>query len=255
MTKMKSPVHPGRIVASAIEAEGWTVTHTAERLGVSRAFLSRILHGHASITTTTALRLEALGWSDADHWMRMQVAHDLARERSGAAAANQGGLSPHYLPDPTKEEHPLRPETEIFDDLARTLHVSRVRAPRARRSFAPFVARHGRSRIDRRDDEPSVFAIPSDLHRDQHLSGVDDAWPDFLRHPRNRRCPRIPPANLHPPEGTARDDRRNRHQSDPCGDRRRNPLQSVRHRRRAPGGHLLWRHVRLRLPIPRHGTL
>ena len=84
MTRMKNPAHPGRLVASAIDAEGWTVTHAAERLGVTRAFLSRILHGHAGITAATALRLEALGWSDAEHWMRMQARHDLARERRRA---------------------------------------------------------------------------------------------------------------------------------------------------------------------------
>ena len=58
---MKSPAHPGRLVASAIAAEGWTVTHAAERLGVTRACLSRILHGHGAVTAATALRLEALG--------------------------------------------------------------------------------------------------------------------------------------------------------------------------------------------------
>ena len=86
MTRMKKPAHPGRLVASAIDAEGWTVTHAAERLGVTRAYLSRILHGHAAVTAATALRLEALGWSDAEHWMRMQASHDLARERARAVA-------------------------------------------------------------------------------------------------------------------------------------------------------------------------
>lgn len=86
MTAMQDPAHPGRLVASAIDAEGWTVTYAAERLGVTRALLSRILHGHAAITAATALRLEALGWSDAEHWMRMQASHDIARERQRAAA-------------------------------------------------------------------------------------------------------------------------------------------------------------------------
>ena len=86
MTHMKNPAHPGRLVASSIEAEGWTMTHAAERLGVTRAFLSRVLHGHAAITAATALRLEALGWSDAEHWMRMQASHGLARERRRAVA-------------------------------------------------------------------------------------------------------------------------------------------------------------------------
>ncbi len=83
---MKNPAHPGRLVASAIEGEGWTVTHAAERLGVTRAHLSRIVHGHAAVTAATALRLEALGWSDAEHWMRMQASHHLARESARAVA-------------------------------------------------------------------------------------------------------------------------------------------------------------------------
>ena len=82
MTRMKNPAHPGRIVASAIKDSGWTITHAAERLGVTRAFLSRILHGHSSITAAMALRL-ALGWSD-EHWMRMQASYDLAKERRRA---------------------------------------------------------------------------------------------------------------------------------------------------------------------------
>ena len=88
MTRMKNPAHPGRLVASSIEAEGCTITHAAERLSVTRPFLSRILRGHAGITAATALRFEALGWSDAEHWMRMQASHDLARERrrSGTVA-------------------------------------------------------------------------------------------------------------------------------------------------------------------------
>lgn len=68
-----------------IEAESWTITHAAERLGVTRAFLSRILRGHAGITAATALRLEAFCWSDAEHWIRMQASHNLARERRRAS--------------------------------------------------------------------------------------------------------------------------------------------------------------------------
>ena len=86
MGKMKSPAHPGRLVASAIESEGWTVTRAAEQLGVTRAFLSRLIHGHAGVTAAMAVRLETIGWSDAEHWMRMQASYDLARERGRTAA-------------------------------------------------------------------------------------------------------------------------------------------------------------------------
>lgn len=86
MGKMSNPSHPGRIIAGAIESEGWTITHAAERLGVTRAFLSRLVHGRAGVTAAMAIRLESLGWSDADHWMRMQSSYELARERARSAA-------------------------------------------------------------------------------------------------------------------------------------------------------------------------
>ncbi len=54
---MKNPAHPGRLVASAIEAEGWTVAHAAERLDVARAYRTHkhfVLHsaGHFPRTKT-----------------------------------------------------------------------------------------------------------------------------------------------------------------------------------------------------------
>ena len=34
-----------------------------------------------------AMALERIGWSNADHWMRLQAAYDLAQERHKQAAA------------------------------------------------------------------------------------------------------------------------------------------------------------------------
>lgn len=85
--RMYDPAHPGEIVRDNIEAEGWTVTEGAVRLGVSRITLSRLLNGRAGISTAMALALERLGWGTADHWVRMQGSYDLARERRRQAAA------------------------------------------------------------------------------------------------------------------------------------------------------------------------
>lgn len=84
---MYDPAHPGEIVRDNIEAEGWTVTEGAVRLGVSRITLSRLLNGRAGISAAMALALERLGWGTADHWVRMQGSYDLARERRRRAAA------------------------------------------------------------------------------------------------------------------------------------------------------------------------
>ena len=85
--RMYDPAHPGEIVRDNIEAEGWTVTQAAVRLGVSRITLSRLLNGRAGVSATMALALERLGWGTADHWVRMQGSYELAQERQRQAAA------------------------------------------------------------------------------------------------------------------------------------------------------------------------
>ncbi len=80
---MKTPVHPGEVLHEDVLAElGLGVGEAAERLGVSRVTLSRVLHGHARISPNLALRLEQAGVSTARAWLAMQTAHDLARERA-----------------------------------------------------------------------------------------------------------------------------------------------------------------------------
>ena len=81
MTDMHDPVHPGEIVREAIDAQGWTVTEAAARLGVARVTLQRVVNLRAGVSPRLAIALEKLGWSDAGHWVRMQGAYDLARAR------------------------------------------------------------------------------------------------------------------------------------------------------------------------------
>ena len=87
MTGMRDPAHPCEIIREAIEAERWTVTEAAIRIGVTRNMLSRILNGRAGVSPRLALALERLGWSDAGHWVRMQGAYDLAQARKAESAA------------------------------------------------------------------------------------------------------------------------------------------------------------------------
>ncbi|UUZ44961.1 HigA family addiction module antitoxin [Janibacter limosus] len=80
---MKNPVHPGEILREDVLADlGLTVSEAANRLGVSRVSLSRVLHGHAGISSTLAIRLEAAGVGTASSWLAMQSAHDLSVERA-----------------------------------------------------------------------------------------------------------------------------------------------------------------------------
>ena len=79
---MKKPPHPGRIVRlDCIEALELTVTKAAELLGVTRQALNNLVNEKAGISADMAIRLEKVGWSTADQWMRLQAAYDLAQAR------------------------------------------------------------------------------------------------------------------------------------------------------------------------------
>ena len=80
---MRNPVHPGEILREDVLGEmNLGVTEAANRLGISRVALSRVLHGRARISPNLALRLEQAGVGTARSWLDMQTAHDLASERA-----------------------------------------------------------------------------------------------------------------------------------------------------------------------------
>lgn len=80
MTRMHNPPHPGEVLKDTVlDAGGLTVTEFAERLGVSRVALSRVLNGRAAVSAELAIRLaQALGGS-AESWLAMQASYDLWR--------------------------------------------------------------------------------------------------------------------------------------------------------------------------------
>ena len=84
--RMRNPSHPDEPIRISMEAKGWMATAWAARLGVAWPTLSRVLNGRARVSPALALALERTGWSDADHWLRMQASYDLARARAVEAA-------------------------------------------------------------------------------------------------------------------------------------------------------------------------
>lgn len=83
---MLNPSHPGPIVRD-LWMEGRSEAATARGLGIPEAELAAFLDGKTDITPQLALDLEQLGWSNAEYWMRLQAAHDLAQERIRRTAA------------------------------------------------------------------------------------------------------------------------------------------------------------------------
>ena len=81
--------HPGRNIRDCMEAEGWTVSELAERVGFDRTSVSRLLNGHHGVSAKMALALERIGWSNADFWMRCQTSYDLSLAREMERAARK----------------------------------------------------------------------------------------------------------------------------------------------------------------------
>jgi len=80
---MFNPAHPGEILKElVIDSLELTITDVAKHLDVSRKTLSKVLNAKGSVTPQMAVRLElAFGKPSADHWLRLQNAHDLWQTR------------------------------------------------------------------------------------------------------------------------------------------------------------------------------
>jgi len=77
---MKNHPHPGELLREDVLIPlGIEVTEAAQRLGVARTTLSRVINGHAGISPDVAVRLEQAGVSTARFWMNLQANYELAK--------------------------------------------------------------------------------------------------------------------------------------------------------------------------------
>ncbi|WP_231595099.1 HigA family addiction module antitoxin [Salinibacterium sp. SWN1162] len=76
---MHNPPHPGLLLEDYLGDV--SLAEAARRLGVTRATLSRIRNGHASVTADMAVRLGILLGTSAELWLGMQTTYDLWVER------------------------------------------------------------------------------------------------------------------------------------------------------------------------------
>ena len=86
MSMLLNPPHPGRsLKRDCIDYLNLTITEAAERLGVTRLTLSKVVNQRSGISPELAIRLDKMGWRTADSWLAMQQAYDLAQARKKAA--------------------------------------------------------------------------------------------------------------------------------------------------------------------------
>ena len=71
--------HPGELLREDVLVPlGIEITDAAQRLGMSRTSLSRVINGHAGISPDLAVRLERAGVSTARFWMSLQTNYELS---------------------------------------------------------------------------------------------------------------------------------------------------------------------------------
>ena len=78
---MKNPPHPGAGIRDDVDALGLSIAEAALGMGITRQQLYNLVNGKSGITPEMAVRLEKAVGGSADHWLRLQAAHDLARVR------------------------------------------------------------------------------------------------------------------------------------------------------------------------------
>lgn len=72
------PLHPGVIIKDIlIDSTGLTISDAADRLGVTRTTLSRLLNQHAGVSPEMALRLSKLLNTSVDMWVNLQSQYDI----------------------------------------------------------------------------------------------------------------------------------------------------------------------------------
>lgn len=75
MGNMHNPPHPGEVLREWLD--GITVTDAADRLGVTRVALSRVLNGSAGVSPEMDLRLSKALNTTPGSWYGMQADYDM----------------------------------------------------------------------------------------------------------------------------------------------------------------------------------
>lgn len=79
-TRRAPPVHPGRILLTEwLEPLGMSAYRLAKDINVPASRVSEILNGNRAISAETALRLARLFGTDAQSWLNLQSAYELAK--------------------------------------------------------------------------------------------------------------------------------------------------------------------------------
>lgn len=72
----RRPTHPGFVIRMELDELGMSVQEAADRLGVARPTLSKLVNENKSVSPEMALRLGRFFGNGTDVWLNMQTRHD-----------------------------------------------------------------------------------------------------------------------------------------------------------------------------------
>jgi addiction module HigA family antidote len=87
--RARKPTHPGAVLKeSVLDPLGLTVTESAKKLGVTRQYLSRFIHGHIPCSADMALRISLATKTSLESWLKMQLACDVWEMKHSSRTLN-----------------------------------------------------------------------------------------------------------------------------------------------------------------------
>lgn len=78
---MRTPIHPGEILADELEFIGLSASQLAKSLHVPANRVTQILSGRRAVTADTALRLGRFFGTGPELWLNLQKSYELDKAR------------------------------------------------------------------------------------------------------------------------------------------------------------------------------
>jgi antitoxin HigA-1 len=96
---MKTPIHPGEVLADELEALELSAAELARRIHVPTNRVTQIINGARSVTADTALRLGRFFGTSALFWINLQKLYEL--DRAALSLGNEiEAITPFALSHP-----------------------------------------------------------------------------------------------------------------------------------------------------------
>lgn len=93
---MRTPIHPGSILADDLVAMGMSAGQMALRLKVPANRITQILKGQRAVTADTARRLARFLGTTPEYWMNLQMLYEIDRDRQDSAKEEEINSIPRY---------------------------------------------------------------------------------------------------------------------------------------------------------------